>query len=101
MSDIVNEAELIVAEADVKHTLNKGFKVCCPDCHSTDYEIYPTGQLGHTIQRPEEDIHWVCKDCGYIWSSEFLAHRYNYQKSVLIGQYLTRYKNFKDKRKKC
>ena len=91
MCDLLNEAECIVVEVEIKDILNKGFKVCCPDCHSTNYEIYPTGQLSLTIQRPEEDVHWVCKDCGYIWNSEVVGQRYNFQKSCLTGKFHPRY----------
>ena len=88
----VQNAEFICAEAEIKGILNKGVRVCCPNCHSEDYEIYPTGQLGMTIRFPEEDLHWVCKQCGYIWNSEFLAERYEYHKSCLTGRFCSRYR---------
>jgi len=89
--ELLNETDWIIVEKELKDTLNKGFQVCCPNCHSTDYEIYPTGQMGMVITRPEEDLHWVCKSCGYIWNSEFLAKRYNYCKSMYVGRFDQRY----------
>lgn len=90
--DVVEEAGLIVVEAELKDILNKGFKICCPNCHSPDYEVYPTGQLGLTIERPEEDIHFTCLKCKYIWNSEFLGERYDHRKSCLTGQFKAPYK---------
>jgi transposase-like protein len=91
MDNTIAEAELVVVKSEIKDVLNRGFKVCCPHCHEQDYEIYPTGQLGKTIQRPEEDLHWVCRCCGYIWNSEFLGVRYQFRKSCLTGQFHLRY----------
>ena len=92
MDDSIERAELVIVEAELKNIINKDFQVCCPNCHRQHYEIYPTGQLGLSIQRPEEDLHWVCRQCGYIWNSEFLGERYNYRKSCLTGQFFPRYK---------
>ena len=88
---LLAEANLICQEAEIKCILNKGVRICCPDCHSENYEFYPTGQLTNIVTRPEEDLHYVCKECGYIWNSEFLADRYQYRKSALTGQFYFKY----------
>ncbi len=89
---VIDEAELIVAESELKDTINRGLKICCPNCHSPDYEPYPTGQLNPTITFPEEDIHYACLKCRYIWNSEFCGDRYNHRRSNLTGQFKTAYK---------
>ena len=33
MDNNIVEAELVVVESELKDVLNKGFKVCCPNCH--------------------------------------------------------------------
>jgi transposase-like protein len=88
----VQQAQVILAAKKIKDIVNHGFKVCCPNCHSVDHDIYHTGQLGPTIERPEEDFHWCCKACGYIWNSEFLGARYGFRSSALTGQFSEQYK---------
>lgn len=84
--DLINEAELHVAEAEIKSILNNGFRICCPKCHSEDYGVYPTGQLGLSITRPEEDIHFICRACRTVWNSEFYKDNYGGRKSALNGK---------------
>lgn len=80
--DLIIEAEFLATESELKHTINKGFKICCPRCHSTEYDPYHTPSLPEEVHlmlggmMPEEDIHWQCKKCGKIWNSEFLKNRY-------------------------
>ena len=70
----LTEAELIIVEEDLKNTINNGFKVCCPDCHSTDYDIYPTPiNPFSSVVTPEEGIMWKCKKCKKVWNSGFLT----------------------------
>lgn len=85
-SNIISNAELIIVEKELKDLINKGFQVCCPKCHSQEYEIYPTAQSGPEITHPEEDLHWYCLKCGYIWNSHFKGKRYNFRKSVFEGR---------------
>ena len=83
---IILDAELIIVEKELKDLINNDFQVCCPKCHSTEYEIYPTAQSGPNITRPEEDLHWSCLKCGYIWNSYFVGKRYNFNKSAIEGR---------------
>jgi hypothetical protein len=76
---LLGEAELIVAEKEIKDILNKGFNICCPKCHSTDYDIYPTGGLSkeHCIRFGQDygvanDIYYKCNKCGEIFRSGFI-----------------------------
>ena len=73
-SSLIN-AELIIAEKEIKDLLNNDFSICCPMCHSTDYEIYPTGTAVRpkgSLPFPSEDIHWKCNRCNKVWRSGFL-----------------------------
>ena len=70
---------------EVKLKINKGFDICCPSCHSKDYDSY-SGMLEIKAMRPEDDIHWKCNNCGYIWNSEFYGQNYGYKKSKLEGR---------------
>lgn len=89
---IITNAELIIVEKELKDLINNGFQVSCPKCHSQEYETYPTGQMGFTITRPEEDLHWSCLKCGCIWNSYFCGKRYNFRKSAIEGRISERFK---------
>jgi len=92
MADEIINAELIITQKELKDVINHNFDVCCPKCHSEDYAVYSTcGTLeekdfGYGLilpPRPEADIHWICKNCRWVWNSEFQGYKYNYKKSRL------------------
>jgi len=75
--DIVIEAELIVIKKELDNIINSGFNVCCPKCHSQEYDIYPTGYYpkdmpGYEYYKDINDIWWKCKKCGEKWPSGFI-----------------------------
>ena len=65
--------ELIKKESEIKEILNDGFNVCCPNCHSTEYDFYPTGLNPFNAKDPVNDIWYICKVCSTKWASGFLA----------------------------
>lgn len=56
---------------NIKLLLNRGFKICCPHCHDTNYDIYPTGYLPDLPEHPVNDIWYKCQVCGTKWRSGF------------------------------
>jgi len=94
-NNIISEAEFILAEKELKDTINDNFEICCPKCHSKEYDIYPTGcgLINAETMRPEEDMHWYCLKCGVIFNSYFFGKRYGYKKSCHEGKICEKFKN--------
>ena len=90
--NIITEVKCILLEKDLKDTINKNIKICCPKCHSQKYDIYPTPQISITVLFAEEDLHWTCLKCGYIFNSYFVGYRYDYQKSAIEGRISEKFK---------
>ena len=84
---LLDEAKLIATKNDLYNLLNSGLKICCPKCHSTDYDLWPTGISGASPEHmfPEEDIHYICKECLWIWNSGFMGDKYGHRKSMIEG----------------
>lgn len=92
MNDVILKANLIIKEKELKDTINKNVNICCPKCHSQEYEVYPTAQISNTVLFAEEDLHWTCLKCGYIFNSYFVGYRYDYKKSAYEGRISEKFK---------
>ena len=68
----VLEAEIIVQQEEIRNILNSGLKICCPKCHSHNYDIYPTGINPWNRYDSVNDIWYICLGCKTKWPSGFL-----------------------------
>ena len=71
---LILEDSILTATLINGYLENNGFNICCPKCHSQDYDVYPTGINPFDKDDPINDIWYKCDKCDKKWSSEFLKN---------------------------